>query len=212
MGKKIIIKGADFSRNALPKEYTVLSWIQATSGGQTFESNVLRTQNMKLEATFAVPADYVIPTTSWDYMAGNPSSGDSNIYLGYNNNKRCYGYIQGISVNTSTSGLINDNNFHVVAVSDDGIELDGVIKGTFSGSTTMGGDATSPLFFVGMGAQYPSALRFSEFKVWSDKDDPSSLILHLKPVKKSDGTVCLINVLTGDYLYTMNGTNPNYGE
>jgi hypothetical protein len=212
MGKNLIIKGADFSTNAIAKEYTPLAWISQASTAHYFVSNIMRTQNMKIEAKFAIPSGWTAASgTGWDYMAGNPSSGDSNIYLALNSNLRGYAYEQGVSCNTSSSYTVTDNNFHTLAVSDSGVALDGTIRGTFSSSTTMGSAATSPLYFMGLGSAFPTNLRYSEFKVWSDKSDDSSLILHLVPVIKSDNTVCMLDVLTGNYYYTSDGTSPNYG-
>jgi hypothetical protein len=48
--------------------------------------------------------------------------------------------------------------------------------------------------------------------VYSDYEDDSSLILDAYPVKKTDGTICLYDLVSETYLYTNDGTNPDYEE
>jgi hypothetical protein len=143
MGKSLIIKGADFSEIAIPKEYVVLDWIANDSNGSThFDTGVKPDLNKRFELGFSLSNDILDMTNNSPLVL----YGCANSYGNYTANN---GLIMGIrkystptinntiqmvgstnyfgeQLNRGANGKITDDGVHVLSVCPTEILLDGV--------------------------------------------------------------------------------------
>lgn len=220
MGKKLIIKGADFSKNGIAPEYQILDWICSAHDNQQIDTGIARTNNnMKFEI-IASMTDALLSTSDSRVrpIFGN-GRGDAINRCGLfwlQSNKRIY-YSYGTEyISASATNLWNDTDKHIISNGLDGILLDGdKIRDVAIPSSEPTEEYN--IMLLGSNAAFSTGLTQSyvhvhEFKIWADYRNEDSLILDLIPVKKNDGTICMRDKVSGEYFYSTDGQNLAYGE
>lgn len=219
MGKKLIIKGADFSINGIAPEYTLLNWVKSNGESNYFNTGVYRTDNTKLEVTFSIPGDILTDDTSKDYqLCGSFGNSNSTLLLRYRVNSASGGNreIMAIVGNLQNvrmmSAKITDTNIHVTSIDKVNAIIDGSITlcSKFGTYMDMTADATVPIYILGAQLDKQSLLQIHEVKIYSNYADQSSLIKDYVPVKRADGTICMLEKIGVTYLEAVGG-NPLYG-
>lgn len=148
MGKSLIIKGADFSEIAIPKEYVVLDWIANSNGDTKFDMGFKPNLSKRFELDFSVTSAFIntIPSQTSRKVA---VFGCTN---GYGDFGSVSGMVMGVRKHTTTAsinnticcifssdyfggtnpvgagenGKLSDTNKHVLSVCATEILLDGV--------------------------------------------------------------------------------------
>lgn len=146
MGKSLIIKDADFSEIAIPKEYVVLDWIANSNGSTYFDIGVKPDPNKRFELGFSLDNDILAVN---DKNGAIALFGCANSYGAFANNNGLImnirkhattpainntikmdgssNYFGGSSgLNYSANGKINNNEEHVLSVHPTEVLLDGV--------------------------------------------------------------------------------------
>lgn len=222
MGKKLIIKGADFSANGIAPEYTRLSCLVTTSSTQVIASPVPFTPAGRVIAEFAS----VTTSSTKRLLFGHYAVGSSYtakmfrfenlITYGTNNTTGMCAYVNGTTV--KNCGSMTDGLKHTINATRATVKLDNSSTSMASSTTTanisasqfgllgqLSNNSSSDYNGVGVGVKIYS------IKIYSDKDDESTLVLDAIPVKRNaDDVICLYDKISGTYLTTKDGTNPNY--
>lgn len=219
MGKKLIIKSSDFSINGIAPEYTLLNWVKSNGKPNYFNTGVYRTDNTKLEVKFSIPSDILVDDTSKDYqLCGSFANSDSTLLLQYRvnpasgGNREIMAIVGNLQNVRMMSVKITDADVHVASIDKINAVIDGLTTpcskfGTYTDMTT---EAKAPIYLLGAQLDKQSPLQIYEVKIYSDYADPSSLIKDYVPVKKADGTICMLEKIGGTYLEAVGG-NPLYG-
>ena len=219
MGKSLIIKGADFSANGIAPDFEELKCIVATSASQFIESPVAFTPRSRLVAEFAVSNltnvgnifgfssnTTLYPEENFHFLTiVNPSyfSGSYGL-LGYMNKKGAQ------ALTTSVSDLakhtLDVSTYALTAVSTDitiSAETSTQNSVAFGIFGTSGYTSTAKDVLVG--------LKLYRVKLYSDYENANSLVLDCIPVKRlADNKICLYDMVSGAFLMTNDGTNPNF--
>lgn len=213
MGKSLIIKGADFSANGIVPEFFELKSIIATAGTQFITSPVNFPKNGKcvFDAVISQETPYIFGfneprtgvTAHTNQLKSNYANNAFGVYFGgiFKTANITYDVRKTFSV---TNWEFKENGSLKAARDSTTPEPteDSVPFGIFGIVT--GGYGT-PLVAIGY--------KLHSFKMYSDKDDDTSLILDAIPVKRlSDNKICLYDKISGEYLLTNDGTNPDYDE
>lgn len=177
MGKSLIIKGADFSEIAIPKEYVVLDWIANGSNGRThFDTGVKPDLNKRFELGFSLSNDILDMTDNSPlvlYGCAN-SYGDFTVNNGLimgirkhstpniNNTIQMLGSTNyfGGRLLQGANGKITDDGVHVLSVCPTEILLDGVqaMSGQPTGGT-LETPITNNIYLCGVSGIDPSFLK-----------------------------------------------------
>lgn len=212
MGKRLIIKGADFSANAVNLPHHVLDWIASSGTDQAFNTNVLATQKMRIEVELSA-TQAIIQSTSTTEMGIVGSGIDTSSALGikYIPNYTCYA-VSSENTQIYVSGCkFADTDRHVLSIDQTEFLIDGVQKKALTEGTINATDY--PIYLMGInksGARY-TYFHIHSVKIFSDRDDNDSLIHHYVPVMKKDGTICMYDKVTDTYLYVSGSGTPDYG-
>lgn len=209
MGKKLIIKGADFSENGI-KEPVVLEYIKATSTSQVIVAPFAPTANMRIVADVAVDTSdltagknifgcgYIVTSRANLCLQCGATSG--RIALRYA--KETYAgdpFVnkQFVKFDISPAHLYIDNTE---------VTIPGELVAAPEQFTYVGlfGTAGTQLNNVGVGVM------LKHIKIYSNYADNTSLVLDAYPSKDDNNKICLYDAVSGTYLYTNDGTNPNY--
>lgn len=218
MGKKLIVRGADFSANGIAPEYTRLNWVMSRNENQWFNLGFVRTLKMQLEVTFAVTTDLLESTDAnrYYYVCGVEFPDRTNILaIACNQNKRVYASYIASKANSTPSHLINDTLTHTASIDGSKLVLDGVIVESIVEDSPLH-TFTESIYAMGANVYGDTVganmVHFSRLKVYSDYTDKENTLIHdFVPVIKLDGTVCLLDRISGDFIYTNDGFNPIYG-
>lgn len=223
MGKKLVIKGADFSANGIVSEYLELAWI----GSGALNTSALKVSGISSACKIVQKFNFYVPKiknnpgsgyvcgalyTGTYFTAGQTSAGAYAYFDGGSNYARNtstnIGNGNDITLEISPAGLKINNDAIVAPSSPVGsytpnyIGLDGCVNnlGNYT-SVSISEDNDDP------------AMRLKSVKIYSDYTDESSLVVDAIPVKRnSDGVVCLYNKVNGTYIERTDGTQPAYGE
>jgi hypothetical protein len=148
MGKSLVIKGADFSEIAIPKEYTVLDWIASGNGASFFNTGFKPTTASNrfeidfslstafLSAQTGVAAPYVVlfgdGAHGYNTNTGllitirkYPSSEPNNNTVGFKEGTNYFGSPN--NENTVSAAKITDSEVHTLSISQTNVLLDGVL-------------------------------------------------------------------------------------
>lgn len=145
MGKSLVIKGADFSAIAIPREYAVLDWIASGNGASFFNTGFKPvTANNRFEVDFALTAAFLsaqigVSNTSVVLFGDGANGYNTNTGIlafirkyptvaSVNNtiNIKEYQNYFGTGPNYAASGKISDSNTHTLSVCQTSILLDGI--------------------------------------------------------------------------------------
>lgn len=222
MGKSLIIKGADFSVNGIAPEFTQLKCIVSTATTQAIKSIVDFPANGQIIASMATPST---TETGFGDIFGKAYNAvvdfPKNFYIVQFNNINsitgCLYYVNTDSYKNINNGF-QDGNMHTITLDRTGGRIDNGSKVTAEEQTTtssipkdyfgiFGKCKTNDSFAVSIG------IKCYGVKILSDRDDPNSIIMDAIPVKRlSDNAICLFDKISGEYLLTEDGTNPDYEE
>lgn len=220
MGKSLIIKGADFSANGIAPEFVILKSIITTSTTQAIASIVDIPANAKIVATMATPA-----TQGAAYkLFGKefPQTVSSRVFYAVQFNNLnditgCLFYVNSTDYKTISTAF-QDGLQHTLTLDRTGGQIDNGTKVSAYEQTSIESIPKETFAIFGK-CSYNDTLSSSigvkcyGCKVFSDRDNPNSLILDAIPVKRlSDNAICLYDKISGEYLLTEDGTNPDYEE
>lgn len=223
MGKSLIIKGADFSANGIAPEYQKLKCIISTSSTQTMRSPINMPAIGRAVIDMAVShndASYNL----FGYTSNTTTHPEEQMFLSavygqssyYSSGFGMLGYINKKGAQVTTD-VIKDLARHTIDFSRYALKVDGtsitilqspstqdsVPFGIFGVASYLGVNSD----VIGIG------VKLYGIKMYSDYQNNDSLILDAIPVKRlSDNKICLYDKISGEYIYTKNGTNPNYEE
>lgn len=221
MGKKLIIKGADFSKNGILPEFTQLSWIGGpASSTSALLSPIALTSKCKVITTFAYDASKANEPASPHYMFGlytsntsmNLSQNTAGTYLYFEDTTvYCRNGMTDISngntytIESSMLGLKIGNSAIIApigAVSDYDLSMFGLDCAVLQTGNAQNYSKSNS----------DPAMHLMSIKIYSDYNDEKSLVIDAIPVRRtSDGCICLYNKVDGTYITRTDGTNPAYG-
>ena len=215
MGKRLRIKDSDFSEGAISPDYKRVNYVSSANDGQYFDLGIKRTANMKIEVVVTIPSS-LYSTKGNHYIMGVDiankidrlgilwsvvtANSDARIYA-TSNDAGLYGIKPPSSIFDAK---------HKIAVSDSGMWLDDVqiAQKTPSAKDTY---RDNNMYLMGMNRTNDDDAKHCYIKIHSAKVyDNGSVLMDLIPVKKKDGTVCILNTINGEYITTSDGTNPTY--
>lgn len=221
MGKKLIIKGADFSKNGILPEFTQLAWIGGPASTKSaLLSPVALTSKCKVITTFSYDASKANAPAGPHYMFGLISSNTSMCLS--QNTAGTYLYFKDMTVycRNGVTDISNGNTYTIEssilglkigdktiipptgAVSDYNLSMFGLDCGVSQGGNAQNFSKSNS----------DPAMRLMSIKIYSDYNDEKSLVIDAIPVRRtSDGCICLYNKVDGTYITRTDGTNPAYG-
>lgn len=223
MGKSLIIKGADFSVNGIAPEFTQLKCIVSTATTQAIKSIVDFPANGQIIASMATPST---TGTGFGNIFGKEYNSTvdfpKNFYFTqFNNFNSIIGCLYYVNVGASYKNINNgfqDGNMHTITLDRTGGRIDNGSKVTAEEQTTT---SSIPKDYFGIFGRCNGSNSFIVnpgikcygVKILSDRDNPNSIIMDAIPVKRlSDNAICLYDKISGEYLLTEDGTNPDYEE
>lgn len=221
MGTKLIIKDADFSINGILPEFQQLKCIVAATNMQTIKSPI------SFPVRGRIVSDVYIPeiSNSSGAILGRGDVSETwpdEFRLEYFNNST-YSSKVILYINKGWKNpIITSLNIgrHILDFSRANGYIDNISVGTLYTPT----EEQSAISSFGIFGKYRGLegsitsrvlpeLKLYSFKMYSDRDDDTSLILDAIPVKRfADNKVGLYDTISGKYLFCDNGTNPNYEE
>lgn len=224
MGKKLIIRGADFSENGISPDYQELAWIGSGATDTSIHILTGLTSDCKVIVTFDFFAAKVKNAPTATYPIGIVASG---VYFTVAQvGSDVYGYYEGGSTYARVANTnIGNGNTTVVELSKLGVKVG--TKALVAPNNPISTKYNIPYFGLDMGCNAVGkalagaisadaadpAMRLRSVKIYADEADESSLIVDAIPVKrKEDGVVCLYNKVDGTYIERVDGTQPAYGE
>jgi hypothetical protein len=220
MGKKLVIKGADFSVNGIPPEFVELKCIIATNTSQAIISPVDFPVKGRIVSDVFIPSEIAAGYGSILGRGEMTSTWANELRVEYFDNST-YANKLFVYANNGINAFINStvqSGRHTLDVSRTFAYVDGSSVGTLP--TPSGEQSAVSDFGVfgkckGQGGsvvyQVLAGLKLYSCKMYSDRDDNNSLILDLVPVKRiADNKVGLYDKISGEYLFCKDGTNPNY--
>lgn len=223
MGKKIIIKGADFSANGIAPEFQKLKCIISASSTQTMRSPI------SMPAIGRVVIDMAVSLTGsiynlFGYLTNTTTHPEEQMYLSavygaspyYSGGFGMLGYINKSGAQVTTD-VIKDKARHTIDFSRYALKVDGTSIAISQSPSTQN---SVPFGIFGV-ASYLGvnsdaigrSVKLYGVKMYSDYQNEDSLILDAIPVKRlSDNKICLYDKISGEYIYTKDETNPDYEE
>lgn len=206
MGKSLIIKGADFSANAVAEivlPYTPLSYASVASNTQYVTSPFKEDANTKIE----IKCEVFIPTTAmWIFGRVKDTNGAFSIQL------RTTGTPSVFIGNNTTGATVSSptaDNKYTIVISHTDILINGQsVKGEKDISFV--GKSAQPFSLMngetGKSIEYQneniSRIKFFGFKQW----DGDTLVLDAIPVEYN-GVKCLYNKVDDTYIYADDGNS-----
>lgn len=227
MGKKLIIKGADFSANCIGKdEYNRLLWVMSNSTNQHFELPTKVSANKRIEIDFSVPQSLLDldPTETVRHHTCGSVGDTADIFIAFfkystnpsgmpNNNMICGFCI----ANDKYAGKITDTNMHTVSICRNSIQLDNntaIDISSDNSSLDNSETATKNLWCMGCNAAtggQSSDIHIHGIRVYSDYTDNGTIEINAFPVKKtSNNKVYMYESVNGIYIPTSDGNDPLY--
>lgn len=237
MGKALIIKGADFSRNGITEEYQRLAWIGASNtnkkhiaSGLYFGNNV---GNLNEELEFSVTLDRSKldnPTSGTCYSMGSGMNNPTNVKVWFQGGAcACYFSSDNStgtnrSVFKSVSGSLWDNQPHTIKLNKHGGTID---NNTFTfdfepnlDGLSEGAITNAPIYLdcyskygSGNNDVVASQTEDAEKIHWVKYRRDGELVLDAIPVKRnSDGKVGFYDRISGELLLRNDDSTPVYGE
>lgn len=220
MGKKLIIKGADFSKNGILPEFTQLAWIGGpASSTSALLSPIALTSKCKVITTFAYDASKANVPAGPHYMFGLNAA---KVMKLTQNSSGTYLYFEDESV-YCRNGItdISNGNTYTIESSILGLKIGNrtIIPPTGAVSdydlSMFGLDCmvsqTGDVYNYSKSNSDP-AMHLISIKIYSDYNNEESLVIDAIPVRRnSDGCICLYNKVDGTYITRTDGTNPAYG-
>lgn len=217
MGKSLIIKGADFSKNGIVPDFIQLDWIAGTDTDDRYiASNISLVDGMKqeMEVTAAALVTPVIAT----HQSYTPTSAN-------NTNSKFNAWIAGTFVDIAygatshrySTPIIGDGKKHklywsktTVKFDEEESTIDGEI--TYAGTRPLGLDS----YYDGVTNKWKACtsnttqIRIHMVKVWGPND---VLLMDAIPVKRTaDNVVCFYDLVQDMYFERNDGSTPTYGE
>lgn len=227
MGKKLIIKGADFSANGIAPRFEELDFIQSKNETQFIkigDSNVAEFINPKVRMVIVVGIYGTLPTAGiinvGRYRGTNPGN-SLGVSSQYHDGKIKIGcrYGDQTVAQTSTGVYLSSNDRVEVNMCPTGATFKKNGELVYTATYTVGSNTVpnknSGFCAFGYSNDNVDMIRYPYFvkrlKIYTDYEDDSSLAHDWIPVKKlSDGKVCLYDIVTDKFFYTADGTNPSY--
>lgn len=222
MGKKLIVRGADFSENGISPDYQKLAWVGNGDTNTSYFRLTGLTSDCKIIITFDFFKAKVYNTPSSVNIFGAVIA--NKYFTALQTTSDVYGYF-GTSSNTArvANTNIGDGTTATVELSKLGIKVN--TKTIVAPTTPIETKFDIPYFGLDAAASATGAavtrsasnadpaMRIRSVKIYSDVSDDTSLIVDAIPVKrKEDGVVCLYNKVDGTYIERVDGTQPAYGE
>ena len=212
MGKRIIIKGADFSQNGIPSVATRVFGVTTSNAAQYVDLNL----PSGLTSSAAIKLDFLITQTlavgNECYYLGNTYNNRSHMEItntdgrirAYCNNK----YATASQSPWNTSPTLNEK--HSLYVSETITKYDNVTKDTSSGTAHSPVDiSVIRLFVTNIGTFsfvtniVAGAFVVCGFKVYSS--DGTTLLADFVAAKDSNNKACFWNVITDELFYANSG-------
>lgn len=225
MGKKLVLKNADFSAYGITPEYTLLKCIVATSTTQFIKSPVDFPSAGRAIFEFAhtttsnsQSAVFGFYGLGGDY-AKNMFRAEGLITYGPNSSTGLFVYVNGTAY--KNLGNSSDGLKHTIDITRTSAKMDNLTSVTMPTIQVVQNVPASQFGIFGFcsnsaGSSYRHVsvgVKIYSVKLYSNKDDNNSIILDAVPVlRNSDGKVGLYDKITGEYLFSDDGTSPNYEE
>lgn len=220
MGKKIIIKGADFSINGMQDEsmYTLLNWIGIASTATSFYNSGYKPKaNTRVEATLSVDTTKY-SSVSYNRVVGSGAQIYGRFFLSIASATSSQAYVGNGQPSPLSSSSYFDGLPHIFIISKDGYKIDeSELKTT--------GDRTfiETEFPFGLNAALDSMSACKTYAWKSATDTPvkvhkvtfyedDAIVHNFIPVMiKASGEICFYDTITGNYISSNDGTQPLYG-
>lgn len=221
MGKSIIIKGADFSANGIAPEFVKLKCIVSTASTQVIKSIVNFPANGQIIASMATPSTTNRIFRMLGAEFGNSANFKNQFYIyQFNSANSLTGCVFYVNVQSPYKVIANgfqDGNMHTITLDRTGGKIDNGNKVTAEVQTTTQSISKTNFGIFGVVRYLENdvsvGVKCYGVKILSDRDNPNSIILDAIPVKRlSDNAICLFDKISGEYLLTEDGTNPDYEE
>lgn len=214
MGKSLIIKGADFSANGIAPEFVQLKSIISTASTQYIQSPVDFPKNGKCVFNALFSSNEISSIIGFSEPRTASNGYKSQLKGNYSNNS--FGIYFSGAFKTANITINQKNEYYL---SNYGFKENDVLKAERSTGEVEPVLDSVPFGIFGVvtgGYGTPSVsigYKLYSFKMYSDRTDDSTLILDAIPVKRlSDNKICLYDKISGEYLLTNDGTNPDYEE
>lgn len=212
MGKRIIIKGADFSQNGIPPVATRVFGVTTSNAAQYVDLNL----PAGLTSSAAIKLDFLITQTlalnNECYYLGNTMNNRSHMGV-TNADGRIRAYVNGKYATASqspwnTSPTLNEK--HALFVSETTTRYDDVTKDTSSGTASSPVDISAIRLFVTNIGTFTyvtnivaGAFVVCGFKVYSN--DGTRVLADFVAAKDSNNKACFWNVMTDELFYANSG-------
>lgn len=197
-GKMLVIKGADFSMNALDKivpPHKELNFVSIATVGQNVISPYKENANTKFEITLESPT----PSKSV-YAFGTDNVGDSSRLAIQIRNDGDVGVFAGVST-LPVKTKFAANTRHTITVSHSDVLLDGVSFKGDSDISYVGPEKDISIIGSNIAQNEENLnVKYYSIKQW----DGENLIMDAIPVLY-DGKACLYNKVTEEYIYANDG-------
>ena len=236
MGKKLIIKGADFSANHIVMEtYTRLLWVTSNGENQHFELPIKLTPNKRIEVDFSVPqelVDKVLTSGSerhyicgssggtaknWGHIGFFKYYSSSNPNPSANNNIICTFGLAKDQYAGNNSYKITDGSMHTVSICRNSLQLDDITPVDISASNvdldSYGSSADVFLWVMGCNITNggSSDIHIHGFRSYTDYTDNSSIEMNLFPVRKwLDNKIYMYDSINDIYIRANDNNDPLY--
>lgn len=228
MGKALIIKGANFSVNGIPAEFTKLAWLGGSTANNSYINSGIYWGNkvsaFDEELQFHFKLDATGLQTNNFYSIGTKINDWSNC-CAWLKADGTSAYFGNVSVGM-TGVILFDGAWHTLSINKNGCIIDGVSYPFATAPTAYSGTNPAPSAVYG---NNPIYLDCSSMNSGTTKnkyiDGPSSAmkiawakyyragtcILDAIPVKRNDDNkICFYDRVTGEYLVRNDGSNPDY--
>ena len=229
MGKALIIKGADFSANGIPADFTHLEWISSTNtSGKYINSDIFwgnKTYSLDDELQFCIKLDAnkLTDSSSSCYSPGSYINVNTQCYAWFAQTSTKFYFAKGGYL--AISGNLFDNNWHTISINKTKVTIDGTEYAWTDTPTKLSPadqgvynnipvylDCTSRTssngYNIGVNGGDEDAAKIA----WVKYLRSGSLILDAIPVKrKSDNKICFYDKISGEYKVRNDGSNPLYG-
>lgn len=211
MGKRIIIKGADFSQNGIPPVATRVFGVTTSNAAQYVDLNL----PTGLTSSAAIKLDFLITQTlavgNECYYLGNTYNNRSHMEVtnadgrirAYVNNK----YAAAPQSPWNTSPTLNEK--HSLYASETITQYDDVTQETSRGTASSPVDISAIRLFVTNAGTFSvtnivaGAFVVCGFKVYSN--DGTTVLADFVAAKDSNNKACFLNVMTDELFYANSG-------
>lgn len=212
MGKKLIIKGADFSQNRVEPVATQVYGVTTSDSGQYVDLKIPNgiTSSAAIELVFELTS--ALPVSAECYYLGNTFNNRSHMEV-TNNDGRIRAYVNNKYATASQSPWNSSptlNTRHSLYVSGTITKYDDVTKETSNGTASSEVSISAIRLFVTNDASFSyvanipnGTLVVSEFKLYSN--DGTQLLAHYVAAKDTNNKACFWNVMNDDLCYANSG-------